>query len=247
MPNKLFDGQEADQPLSPELAEALATKLSSIQNADGKQKYDSVEKALDALNESQNYIPTLKTELDAANAKLAEAQAKIAATGEVEAIVKSLLPDQEQPKPADTKPETKGLDEQGVADIVAQKLAEQSKQSQATANENKVVNFMTEKFGEKAKEELAKKAVELNSTPEQLGQLAITSPDMVISLFTQGAQIDTPTPSYSPINTSGFQQAPDVGLQPPEKSLLSGATMAEQTAYMQKVKEHVYKKYDVQV
>ena len=75
----------------------LLTKLMEIKNENGQPKYDTLEKALDALAHAQQFIPKVKTEKDELAAKVAELEAKLAASGNVEDIVSKLLQKKEEP------------------------------------------------------------------------------------------------------------------------------------------------------
>jgi len=86
------------------------------------------------------------------------------------------------------------------------------------------------------------KAKELNTTPEALGALAATSPDMILALFNN--KTTSPSVTNSSFNL-GFNKPAEAPLGRPEKGLLSGATSAEQREFMRKVKAEVYKKHGI--
>lgn len=222
----------------------LLTKLMEIKNEKGEPKYDSLEKAIEALSASQSYIPTLKTELEAKEAELAELKAKQESSESVEQIVEKLLQKNQTPAEPITTGEPKGLDEESVAAIVRKEQERLAKQAEVDANASKVTKILTEKYGDKTKEEVAKKAVELGMTVEKLGELAMEAPDAVLRLFTIG-DIKSPAPSSSDVNTFSFLKAPDTELEKPSKSLLSGASSKDQAAYMKQIKDEVYKKHGV--
>lgn len=226
--------------------DALANQLNAILNDKGEVKYDSMDKALEALKNSQAYIPELKTSLEQKDKELAELKAKLDATNNVEEVVSKLL-SANQPQEAAHPQVTSGLNEDGVAAIVNKALETKSQQDLAQANTDKVANSLMSQYGDKAKEVVAKKASDLGMSPQDIGALASKSPDAVLALFnTQQSNEATPTQS-STLNTSQFNQAKPADLKLPEKSLLSGATGKEQAAFMAQIKDHVYKKYDVQV
>lgn len=247
----LFDenNEQDTTPVEPtkiENAEQLATTLAEIKNDKGEAKYGSLEVALAALKESQSYIPTLKQEKEAAEAALKEANDKLGKSESVEEVVARLL-EKSKPEEPTHQQEHKGIDENDVATLIERKLLETEKEKVYRANEDKVTKALTEQFGEKAKEEIAKKAAELGMTPTKLGELATESPQAVISLFNI-TQKQTPTPTESDVDTSFFQQKKEENkLEAPEKSVLSGSTSREQKEYMQKIKEHTYKKLGVEV
>ncbi len=100
------------------------------------------------------------------------------------------------------------------------------------------------KFGEKAGEVVNEKAKALNTTPQQLEQMAATNPDMVLALFNTGTNTSV-KPSTGSINIQPSNQGEPEPLQPPEKSLLAGATGKDQKDYMLKIKEEIHRKYGV--
>ena len=249
----IFDGNAPADPLAADTTkqDALApllTKVMEIKNEAGEPKYDSLEKAIDALAASQDYIPKVKGEAEAAAAKVAALQAQLEATGSVEDIVNKLLESKLEPKePVQHQEQAKGLNEDDVAKLVRQENERLAAKAKADANAQLVTTKLTEKYGEKAKEEIAKKASELGYTPQRLGELATENPKMVLGLFDlTGDKPLTPTPIQGDTSTSGFQQSQKTPLEKPAKSLLSGATSSEQKAYMQKIKEEVYEKLGVE-
>lgn len=225
---------------------ALLTKLKQIKNDQGQPKYDSLEKALDALAASQEFIPQVKSEKEKLEAELAELRAKQSSMESVESIVEKLLQSKKPPEVPATTQEPKGLDKDSVAAIVREQQELLVKEQQAKANSDKVTKILTEKFGERTKEEVAKKAVELGMSPARLGQLATEAPDAVLRLFNTEQKAPV-APSLSDVNTSNFLKAPPKDLEKPRKSLLSGATSKEQAAFMKQVKERVYAKHGVTI
>jgi hypothetical protein len=243
----LFDEEDTKLPKEPTPitnAEELATKLAEIKNEKGEVKYGSLEVALEALKESQNYIPTLKSEKEKLEAELSTLKAKAEKSENVEEVVARLL---EKSKPQEpTHQQEKGIDENDVAAIVERKLDETKQEEVFRLNEEMVTKALNEKFGEKAKEEIAKKAAELGTTPKQLGAIATENPKMVISLFNNEPAKQVTPPTNSDVNTQFFQKAPEEKLKAPEKSVLSGASSDEQKAHMLDIKKAVYEKFNVE-
>lgn len=224
----------------------LTTILASIKNEQGEQKYDNLPKALEGLANAQQYIPQLKTELQAKDQELLELRTKLEQQQSVEEVVSRLTAKQESSNtPPSTPPEPAvGLDEQAVLNLFQQFSQQQSAESIATQNAEQVQTALQAKFGDKAQEAMRTKASELNMSPEALGALAKQSPQAALALF--GAGGGSPQPNTSSIQTSLHTPEPEA-LQRPEKSVLSGATSKEQKEFMEKVKAEVYRKYDVKV
>ena len=220
----------------------VATLLMGIKNEQGEQKYKTVEDAVKALAASQAHIKTLEQEREAQRVeaeKLREVAKKVESIDEV---IQKLTANNERSNTEKETPSVGGLSADAVAKIVQEQLTEAEKKLTAQTNAQVVQKALTDKFGDKTKEMVAKKAAELGSTPEQLGKLAIENPSLVLALFNTA-----PKPSVQP-TISNVNVPPLNGLPPlekPAKSLLMGATSKEQMEYMQKIKEHVYKTYDV--
>ena len=235
----------AETPPAEITIDTLTTKLADIKNEEGGVKYSDLSKALDALKESQSYIPNLKKEKEALEKELAEVKANSEKQESVEEVVQRLLEKQTKKteEPAHQQ-EIKTLGEDDVAAIVSKTLTDAKTQEQLKVNEDTVAKALNEKFGEKSKEVVAAKAKELGMTPERIGELAAENPNIVLSLFSTSTKLTTP--SESTVNTSQFQGRPQQELQKPEKSLLSGATANEQKAFMQEIKKRVYERHGVE-
>ncbi len=220
----------------------FADQLGAIVNDGGEQKYATVEKALEALKVSQNeYIPTLKTSLEASQEKIKHLEEQLAEREALSEVVEKLT----SGKPSDDGTPTKsGVTEETVLNLI--KSYEQTSKTEAVLAQNgeRVANTLTEKFGEKTRDVVAAKAKELNITPSKLGEMAKESPNVVLQLFNEGPVKAGPTSSSIQMPLS----APDTNepLTPPEKSLLVGATAKEQKEFMKKIKDDVYKRLGVE-
>lgn len=234
------------QPIEPE-PDKIQEYLQRILNDEGKPKYDSLEKALEALEHSQNYIPQLKQSLQQKETELNEAAEKLKQQTTLEETVqrlKQMSENKEQPIiPVVTAPAGEGLDEARIAQLLEKLLEQKQTASLQQSNEAKVNTAINAKFGEKATEVVAQRAAQLGMTPQQLGQLSQVSPDAVLELFNV-----KPT-TITPAVRSGFSMPPvnakDGELPKPTKSLLSGATSRDQKAFMLELKQHVYNKHGI--
>lgn len=235
---------QGDPQQSPAPQDIFSDQLKMIKNESGEQKYDSVPKALDGLANAQAYIPQLKSELQQKEAELNEMRQKLEQTASVEDVVSRLTAKQESSEtPASTPQQAaQGLDETAVADLFNKLSQQQAQQSVAENNKAQVQNALTEKFGEKASEVVQAKAKELGMTPDGIRTLASQSPQAVLALFGGGA---SPQPTTNSINFP-LQANEPAPLERPTKSVLSGATSKEQAEFMARVKEEVYRKYNIQ-
>lgn len=218
--------------------------LKMILNENGEPKYKSLNSALEALTHSQQFIPTLQSE----NAKLKEqlqaAQAELEKVGSVESVVTKLFENRSDPNPTADPQKAGGLDESKVAEMFNQLLSKQRSEEQQAANLNTVVSKLSELYGDKAGEMIKQKASELGATTEQLKQLSMTNPNMVLAYF-DGVKTISKNPSSGTV-IPPHQPPKAPGLQPPEKSLLRGANSKEVAAYWAQVKQDTYNKLGVE-
>lgn len=229
----------------PSSNDAFEDHLKKIVNEDGQPKYDSVQKALEALDHSQRYIPELKQQLESRDEELARIKAELEKRESVEDVVKRLTKtdgQEQQPQSRET-PEVSGLDEQSAKQLFEQMIEDREKTRSYQDNRSKVNQALAGKFGEKTSEVVRKKAEELGTTAKELGDLASRNPQMALALFDSGGS-KGPSPTTSSINSASYKPTEEE-LQPPERSLLAGATSKEQAAYMRKIKEDVYRRYGV--
>lgn len=222
-------------------------KLKAIVNEQGQPKYKDVVSALDALKASQEHIKRLEDEAKARQAMIDNAVAEKTRADALEEIVQRLSNNSQRPPQVD--PPTVGVDEAAVVKTLEKLLEQKEVQAQTKNNITSVQNALIAKFGdaEKTKQAVAAKAAELGTTSAELGALSAKNPQLVLTLF--GLVADnkggTPTsPTASPLNPP---QAP-TQLQRPEKSLLSGpgATDKNRREMMAKIRDEVYKKYNVE-
>ena len=221
----------------------FANQLGAIKNESGTQKYDTVEKALEALNHSQEFIPQLKTQVEEQEATIAALNEKLAGAAAIEDVVSRLSNQQGQPVPAqEPQALVPGMSEEDVLKVVQGYTAKQAAEGQASTNEAAVSTQLVARFGEKTQEVVAQKAKELNTTVESLQALSRENPAVVLGLFpgtTAVAGVTTPSSLAQP------QGVIKTGLQPPTKSLMRGASDKERAEYMRQIKAEVYKKFEV--
>lgn len=220
----------------------LADLLKSIKNENGEQKYNSVEKALEALGNAQAFIPQLKSQLSEKDQELERIKNELEQRESVEQVVQRLIA--KEPKGEGHPPATSGLDEQAVINLVKQTFQQNKQIETVEANRLKVQETLRVQFGDKAGDAVAQKAAELGTTPEELGELASKNPNLVLALFnTQGYK--SPTVTVGSHNLpAGLNKPPE--LKRPEKSLLSGATTKEQKEFMRQVRANVYAKHGIE-
>lgn len=221
-------------------------KLKGILNENGEPKYKTVEDALTALEHSQQFISTLKSEKTEVESKLQEAQAELEKVGSVKDVVQDLFNDRPDPDTKVDQPSSGGLDENKVREMLTNLLQQNKQQETRESNLNSVVAKLTEQHGDKAKEVIAEAASKYNTTPEKLRELASENPNMALSLL-GSVEVKNPQQPSSSSVTPPHNPPKNGELDKPEKSLLRGATNAEITDYWKKVKDHTYNRLNVEI
>ena len=224
-----------EQVVTPPTDNVFGDQLKAITAEDGRQKYGTVEKALEALSHSQTLIPTLQQQLATLEQEKTQLREELAKTKGVQEVVDSLAA-QQQVQEATPQIAQFGADD--VVKILEQRSAATTQQG----NAQKVNDALVSTFGAKAAETVANKAKELNTTPQALELLAKTSPEMVLALF------NTKAPAAQITGSSynfGLQQPQQQLLTRPEKSLLSGAKSKDQMEFMKQIKAEVYAKHGI--
>lgn len=225
--------------------DAFNNQLALIKNEQGQQKYASVEEALRGLANAQSYIPQLKSEVTAKDDLINQLKTELEKRESVEQALQRMSGTQTSNQSAQgTPPQVNGLDEQAVLNLVKQALQQNAQESVAQTNQSKVQEALVSKFGEKAQETILAKAKELGTTAEKLGELASQNPAMVLALFNASAPAGARPPT-SNVNLPGYTTGSVAPLEKPTKSLLTGATTREQTEYMRKIKEEVYREHGI--
>lgn len=218
----------------------FSDQLAQIKNEEGVQKYGDVNKALEALQHSQTYIPEIKGELDATKAALAAATAELEKRESVEDVVKRLTEKQE-PAPVAT-PQPTGLAQDDVVGLIKQTLEQTSEESRLRANMASVQAKLQDKYKDKAKEVLEAKAVQLNTTLEKLGEIAATNPDMFLEFFpdVQGSATPVTGSSRTVSSPAGAFVA-----EKPARSVLVGANSKQKVDHLLDIRREVYEKFNV--
>ncbi len=216
--------------VEPKQGDLFNDQLKQIVDVEGRPKYDNVDKALEALKHSQEYIPTLKDENEKLKAELEKRES-------VEAVVKRLTTPE-----ATEETTSNSLDEQAVQDLVNKALTERDSQTVQADNMTMVINTLTQKFGDKAKETIATKAVELGTTTKNLQEMARSQPKVFLALFGSAPVSTSTNPTTSSTVSTISPKAPHEAVMP-KKSLLAGATSEEQRAAWRDIGKEVKEKH----
>lgn len=243
----VFD-QNHQPPVPPVSSDPFADKLKSIVNDQGQPKYENTEKALEALAASQAHIKKLEDEAKAREQETQKLREEATKAEALEEIVSRLTANSQNKTKKDDPPPVDV--EKVITDKVTSVLSQREAQIRANANGQDVRNSLVAKFGDvdKAREAVNSKAAELGMTNEALAALSTQNPKLVLTLFgiTNTQSVSSPVvPSGTPLNPSKKEEP----LKVPTTSLISGvgATDKNRKEFMQKIKDEVYKKYEVTI
>lgn len=245
----VFDqnNQSSNNNVAPNVSsDLLADKLKEIVNEQGQPKYKDPVAALEALKASQEHIKRLEAEKQAEKQLVESAIAEKTRADALEEIVKRMTGNPNPPKQVET-PTNAGMSEEATRKLLESVLASREVETLAKQNATSVSNALLAKFGDKTKDVVAAKAKELGMTPQELGALSSKSPQMVLTVFGVNgtpSSAQPVTPSSTPFN----QPVVDKQLERPAQSIISGpgANDKNRKALMLKIKEEVYKKYNVE-
>lgn len=157
--------------------------LSQVKSDDGRQKYSSVEQAIQSIPHAQNHIKqlesdnaSLKSQIQEKDQKIQELEQEIERLGTVDDLINKGSRNDQTPE---------SLTEQDLYEKMEQYLSAKQMQEVAVSNARKVATALTEKFGsqDKAKELFASKAEELGLDVQGLSALAQKSPKAVLAYF----------------------------------------------------------------
>lgn len=179
--------KEPEQPKNTEVTpsepqtDPFADKLQEIRNESGEPKYRDVPTALDALKNSQQFIEQLKQEKRELEEKYNKTQSELERMGAIEEYVEKLKPSNanaDQPK--ETPKGDGGLSEERVAQLLEERLSAREQQALQAANLEKVVGKLTEAHGDNAAEFIKQRAKELNTSAQELKNLAMSNPSVAL-------------------------------------------------------------------
>ena len=233
-------------PVTP--SDPFVDKLMAIKNENGEPKYKSVEAALEALQASQQFIETLKTEKQGVLTELEKAKAELAKMGNIEDFVQRISPQQKtaEPEPKPTSQGNPGLSEVEISRLLETAIEKREREAAAVNNLQTVIGEVSKLHGDKAAVVIAQRAKELQTTTEALRELAKTNPTMALSLLNVKPSSPAGKPSQS---TTIPPHNPTNENQPPvfEKSAARGGlSNKELVERWRQVKDFTYKQLNVE-
>lgn len=246
--SNIFD--QATQPETPasQGGDELTTKLASIVNEKGEQKYADVQTALDALKNSQDYIPTLKNEVSEKDSEIAQLREQIAKSQGVQEALERFASQGQQPQAQPTapvEPQQVAQEQVDINSLVQAAFQAHQQQTQAEKNLNEVNSVLTSQYGDKAVEYLQKKANELGTTAEALQEMAKTNPTMAMTLL--GTEKPKTSMTYGGANTAGFVSPQTPKLEAPSTSMLMGASHTQVNDFMKQIQAEVYREHGIEI
>ncbi len=220
----------------PNQSDALTTLLMEIKNETGQPKYRSVEEALKALKHSQEFIPSLKQQLDQRTQELDALRPQLEKISTLEETLQRLTQNQNTPA---NKPVA--VDEEVIANLVNSQLTRAQEQAKQAENLKSVVASVREIAGDKAEEVFYGKAAELGMSKAEINALAAKSPAAALAAL--GLTKSAPNaPSLTPngsVNSAGFNPPQDSAIGRNAKPVLIGATSQEQRAELHNARKMV--------
>lgn len=215
---------------APNIDSLFADQLAKIRNAEGQQKYKTPTDALNALYESQNYIPQLQNQLKEAQAQVEAYKQKAERVSALEETIAKITSEAGQKQSESIS--QPALTEEMLAKLIDQRLTQTQQESQYKANTQKVVSALKDKFGETAETEFYRKGAELGLSAADLNALAAKSPESVLRLVgISGQKQEFFSPSKPGLNTEGFKPNTATFIKRNSEALPIGATHAQLRVY----------------
>ena len=245
--NDIFtQATQSDTPAS-QGDDALTTKLTSIVNENGEPKYADLPTALDALKASQDFIPTLKNEVNLKDQEIATLRNQIAESNGMikaqEEMARLLSQPTAQPE-AQSEPQPAAQESVDINSLVQAAFQNYQQQSLAEKNWSEVNNVLESQYGAKAYEHLQSKATALNTTPEAIREMAKTNPSMALALL--GTEKPKVSGSFGgSTNTAGFAAPQVAKLEAPKESLLMGVSAGKVSDFMKQIQAEVYREHGI--
>lgn len=242
-PTSIFNGQNPQEtpatpagtaPANVQIDPTVLTLLGEIKNERGEPKYKTLQDAIVALKHSQEYIPTLTTQLSQKDSELATARAEAAKIAELERTLQALT---QKTTEEPTSPNS-GLSKEQIAELVSQTLTQRQQEELAQSNARAVAQALQSQFGTEAEKKYNEKAAELGMTVAELNALAMRSPKAVLGML--GAK-ETPS-AFKPqpsVNTAALQPHQETFVGRNQKSALIGATTEDMRAEQANAKRMV--------
>lgn len=234
----------AETPPNPN-ADPFVDLLTEIKGDDGQPKYKSIEDAIKALAHSQQFIKTLQEEKRGVEQERDTAREELTKMGSIEDFINRIDPNAEPKKSNPTGEVPKGLSEEDIQALLDKNLTQREQQRRQEDNLGSVIRKMSELHGDKAASVIAQRAKELNTTTEELRNLAKTNPNMAMALL----QVPNKQPVQPSQSSMNLPRSTNPDLEPPtfERSAARGGlSNNELRDRWRKVGEYTKKRLNVE-
>lgn len=163
------DQQPAQPAVQPDQFKEL---LATITAEDGRQKYDSVEKALKSLPHANEHISRLEQEMKELKEELVKRKT-------AEEIIDRL--EQSKSKATEETPQP-SVDLSQIESLINNTITQKERAKMAEQNINSVVSTLNKTYGEKAEEVFYSKAAEAGLSVAEINELAKKSPKAALKI-----------------------------------------------------------------
>jgi len=192
--------QEPNVSQTPAAPDLFADQLSSIKDAEGRQKYADVSAALGSIPHAQGHISNLE-------GQVAQLQEELNKRQGMEQVLERI---QQQNETSTEQPSVEGLDAAQIGELFNQFSSQREQAQQALDNEIAFSNTLKEQYGDKAQEVVANKANELGISVGFLQGVVQKSPKAALAYFTSGTpQVTQPTVPSNNVNALTPPATPD--------------------------------------
>ena len=154
----------------------------------------------------------MKTEKKTVQEELEAKKAELAQRATLEDFVNKLKPNANPAAPSATPNTDGGLSEERVAQLLENTLEKRERVAAEQRNLDSVVGKLSEQHGDKAVEFIKQRAIELNTTPAALKELAKANPTMALTLLGGGVKPNA-APSQSSLNGVPQKLSPDTPIK----------------------------------
>jgi hypothetical protein len=176
--------------------QAVDQLLASIVNAEGKQKYASVEEALKGAVNAQEHISRLETE----NTQFKQ---KVEKSTTLQDVLDAMKPSESE---GESKPPAE-LDEGKIAELLEKVVERKDTVASQKANATKVADTFRKLHGEEAEAKYYEAAAAVGMDKVAINTLAASNPTAVFAMLGVDAEKEKPAGSMkSTVNPAEFQQ-----------------------------------------
>ena len=195
--------QDTPAPISKEEPQVVDQLLAGIVNAEGKQKYATIEEALKGAANAQEHISRLEQE----NSTFKQ---EVEKSTTLQDVLEAMKPKPEAQEGGDEKPATPALDEGVLAQLLEKVVERKETESTLKANAATVANKFRELHGDQAEAKYLEAAASVGMSKADINKLAATSPQAVFAMLGVDTKKEQASGFKSSVSASEFQQKPNL-------------------------------------